>query len=194
MVDQNERSRQTPSDHELYLAFLKGDNSSFDELMIRYGDSLTYYLAGKLGNIEEAEDMMIEAFARIMVKKPKIGEGNFKAYLYKTARHLVSHFHMKRSRYQVFSLDDMDLDPEGGPTPDHTVIDEERRKILNACMDRIDPDMKEALWLYYFEDLSYDEISSVMNINRKKADNLLSRGKQRLKIELEKEGIDNAHI
>ena len=181
------------SDDQLYNAYLLGDGSSFDELMIRYGDSLTYYLAGRLGSLEEAEDMMIEAFARIMVKKPNIREGNFKAYLFKTARNLVAHFHIKRSRYQVFSLDEMELDPEGGTVPDSLVIDEERRKILKICMDRIDPEMKEALWLYYFEDLSYEEISSVMKINRKKTDNLLSRGKQKLKAELEKEGINHAH-
>ena len=43
------------SDDQLYNAFIKGDNSSFDELMVRYGDSLTYYLWGKLGDMQEAE-------------------------------------------------------------------------------------------------------------------------------------------
>ena len=180
-------------DDELYGRFLTGDTGAYDALMLRYGDRLTLYLNGYLYDFQDAEDMMIEAFARIMVKKPKIGEGNFKAYLFKTARNLVAHFHIKRTKYQVFSLDELELDPEGGTVPDSLVIDEERRKILKICMDRIDPEMKEALWLYYFEDLSYDEISSVMKINRKKTDNLLSRGKQRLKAELEKEGIKHAH-
>ena len=69
------------SDDELYNRLLTGDVSSYDDLMIRYGDSLTVYLYGYLHNWHDAEDLMIEAFARILVKKPHIRSGNFKAYL-----------------------------------------------------------------------------------------------------------------
>ena len=60
------------SDHELYSLFLAGDTRAYDELMIRYGDSLTVYLNGYLHDWHDAEDLMIEAFARIMAKKPRI--------------------------------------------------------------------------------------------------------------------------
>ena len=82
------------SDDELYKNFLNGDSSSYDQLMIRYGDSLTFYINGYTHDIQDAEDLMIEAFARIMVKKPRIHEGAFKAYLYKTARNLASRFRL----------------------------------------------------------------------------------------------------
>jgi RNA polymerase sigma-70 factor (ECF subfamily) len=53
--------------------------------------------------------------------------------------------------------------------------------------------MREALWLVYFEDLSYAETAEVMNVSVKKIDNLLSRGKKRLREELEKEGVEHAY-
>ena len=71
-------------DGTLYKRFLAGEQAAYDQLMIRYGDSLTLYLYGYLHDWHAAEDQMIEAFARIMVKRPRIGEGHFKAYLYKT--------------------------------------------------------------------------------------------------------------
>ena len=88
-----------PSDHELYSLFLAGDTRAYDELMIRYGDSLTVYLNGYLHDWHDAEDLMIEAFARIMAKKPRIREEGFKAYLYRTARNLASRFSDRRTRH-----------------------------------------------------------------------------------------------
>ena len=60
-------------------------------------------------------------------------------------------------------------------------------------MERIDPMMREALWLIYFEDLSYDDTAKIMKVNQKKIDNLLTRGRKQLKEELEKEGYKHAY-
>ena len=180
------------SDDQLYNAFIKGDNSSFDELMVRYGDSLTYYLWGKLGDMQEAEDMMIESFARIMVKQPRIREGNFKAYLFKVGKNLVSKYFRRSHSRDVFSLEEMYQELAESSFLEDRVLDDERDRILHLCLERIDPMMREALWLVYFEDLSYAETAEVMNVNVKKIDNLLSRGKKQLREELEKEGLDHA--
>ena len=53
--------------------------------------------------------------------------------------------------------------------------------------------MKEALWLFYFEDLSYAEAADIMGIRTKQFDHLLSRGKEEMRRELMKEGVDNAN-
>ncbi|MCR4727514.1 MAG: hypothetical protein K5796_02515 [Lachnospiraceae bacterium] len=96
------------TDFELYNLYLSGDSASYDELMIRYGDALTVYLNGYVHNLQDAEDLMIEVFARIMAKKPSIRDGGFKAYLYKTARNLATRFHIRKSRMETFSLDSME--------------------------------------------------------------------------------------
>ena len=180
-------------DDALYRRYLSGDNAAYDKLMIRYGDSLTFFLYGYLHNWQDAEDPMIEAFARIMVKKPKIGEGAFKAYLYRTARNLASRFHANKYRRQEFSLEDLE-----GEIPDRLLTEEqvqkqEKKEILHLCLKRIDPQFREALWLVYFEDMNYEQAADVMNVNKKKIDNLLMRGKKHLKEELGKEGITHAY-
>ena len=43
-----------------------------------------------------------------MVKKPKIKDGNFKAYLFRVAHNLVAHLYKKEKRLEVFSLDDFE--------------------------------------------------------------------------------------
>lgn len=181
------------SDDELYSRFINGDVSAYDELMIRHGDGLVLYLNGYLHNWQDSEDLMIEAFARIMVKKPRIRDDKFKAYLYKTARNLAARFHERGKRADVFSLNGMENEISDHRHPDQNLQAEEQKRILHLCMERIDPEMAEALWLVYFEDMSYAQAGMVMNVNTKKIDHLLDKGKKRLRAELEKEGISNAY-
>lgn len=181
------------TDHALYCRFLAGETASYDELMVRYGDCLTYYLHGYLHDWQDAEDLMIEAFARIMVKKPKISDGRFKAYLFKTARNLALRFRVRKSRIQTFGLEELHQDLTGSALMEEKFQSDERHRALHRCMGRIDPAAREALWLVFFEDMSYSEAASVMGVNQKKIDNLLFRGKQVLKQELGKEGIHHAY-
>ena len=201
------------SDDVLYRQYLKGDTVSYDELMIRYGDRLTFYLHGYLHDINDAEDLMIEAFARIMAKKPRIGEGAFKAYLFKTARNLALRHQERSRRLNVFSIDGLDSElaesvlatgtmvsgPTGtGPAGKGSPVEEdigleERKQVLHMCLDRIEPELKEAMWLIYFEDLSYAQAASIMKVNSKRIDHLLQRGKRQMREELVKEGVTNAY-
>ena len=181
------------NDDTLYRLFLSGETSAYDELMIRYGDNLTFFLCGYLRSLQDAEDLMIEAFARIMVKKPRIREGGFKAYLFKTARNLAARLHSRSGRAGIFSLEGMEKEIAAGLSPEGSLQDQERTRILHLCLERIDPQMREALWLVYFEDLSYADASAVMGVNRKRVDKLLQKGKTMMRTELAKEGITNAH-
>lgn len=181
------------SDSELYKLFLSGNQSAYDELMLRHGDSLTVYLNGYLHNWQDSEDLMIDAFARIMVKRPAIREGGFKVYLYKTARNLATRFHFYRAKNKVFSLDDLENDPDEGEPLEKVFQEKENNRILYLCLERIDPELKEALYLIYFENMTYEEASNVMKVSRKRIDKLLQRGKKCMREELGKEGITNAH-
>ena len=71
------------SDITLYQRFLSGDDSGLQRLMERYGNSLTLYIDGYLHDIHEAEDLMIEAFAYFVAKRPRLRDNGFRAYLYK---------------------------------------------------------------------------------------------------------------
>ena len=181
------------TDDELYRRFRGGDTSAYDELMIRLGDSLILYLNGYLHNWHDSEDLMIEAFARIMVKKPLIGDGKFRSYLYRTARNLASRFHARSTRAEVFSLDGFEEQLPDQKQIEEKLQKEETKKILQLCMEGIDSQTREALWLVYVEDMSYAQAAMVMGISTKKIDHLLDRGKKRLRKELEKEGVSHAH-
>ena len=156
---------QGKSDDALYGAFLSGNN--------RY-----------LQSLQDTEDMMIEAFARIMVRKPMI-RGSFKAYLYQTARNSAVRLYRKKRRTEVFSLDGLERELADVRRTEDDLRDRERDQALHRCMARLEPQLREVIWLKYFENMSYEDAAKVTGVSKKRVDNLLQRGKEQLK----KEGI-----
>lgn len=67
-------------DESLYRQYLNGDDAGLEALMKKYGDSLTLYIDGYLHDIHEAEELMLDVFAYLFTKKPRIRDGGFKAY------------------------------------------------------------------------------------------------------------------
>ena len=91
------------NDAEAYRCCLAGDEAGLRELMERYGNPLTLYIDGYLHDVHESEDLMIEVFAYLLTKKPRIRDGGLKAYLYQSARHsALRHRHRLR---RCFSLE-----------------------------------------------------------------------------------------
>ena len=59
-------------DETLYRAYIDGDSAGLTLLMERYGNKLTFYINGYLHDLHDSEDLMIEAFAYLLAKKPNI--------------------------------------------------------------------------------------------------------------------------
>ena len=178
------------SDEELYRQYISGDETGLDELMKKYGDPLILYINGYLHDVHEAEDLMIEAFSYLFTKKPRIRDGGLKAYLYKTARNMALR-HKSRLR-PSFNLDTLAEERESELLVEEVVQTAEKHHILHLCMEQLNPDYREALYLIYFEDMSYQEAGEVLHKSVKQITNIVYRGKQNLRGLLEKEGISDA--
>jgi len=181
------------SDSELYRQFFEGDTTAYDKLMIRYADNLTCYLKGFLNSMEDAEDLMIEAFSVIMAKKPRIKEGNFKAYLFKVGHNLVSRHYKKSKRLEVFSLSDIDEEMPDGENFESRILKDEKEKALHRSIERLAPELREAIWLIYFEKMTYENAAEIIGTSKIKLNHTLEKARQILKQELEKEGIEDAY-
>ena len=75
---------------------------------------------------------------------------------------------------------------------EEVVRTKERNQILHLCMDELNPDYREALYLTYFEGMSYQQAAEVMGKSVKQITNMVYRGKERLRGLLKREGITNA--
>ena len=179
-------------DDQLYQQFIAGDASAFDELILRYAGRLVLYLNGLTHSMQDAEDLAIETFSAILVKRPKIRQGCFQAYVYKAARNRAARLHALKIRTKTFSIDDAQTEQILTARPEDTFLRDERRQAVRRCLNRIQPEPRDALWLVYCEEMRYAEAAAVLGVNEKKIHNWLTRGKQLLKAELEKERITGA--
>ena len=160
--------------------------------MEKYGDALTLYINGYIRDIHEAEDLMIEAFSLIFAKeRPLAGEGSFKAYLFKTARHLALR-HMRKRRFAFLRLDELEFEPQSSALADTELLRCERDRQLYAALQKLKSEYREALYLVYFADMSYRGAAQAMAKSEQQITKLIYRGKQSLKTILEREGYVSA--
>lgn len=177
-------------DEALYRQYLSGDDEGLNALMKKYGDPLTLYIDGYLHDVHESEELMLDVFAYLFTKKPRIRDGGLKAYLYKAARHMA--LRHKSKRKPLFSLDALTNEPDGRLLTEEIIRTEERNRILHFCMSEMNPDYREVLYLTYFEDMSYAQAAEVTGKTVKQITNMVYRGKESLRRLLEREGITNA--
>ncbi len=180
------------SDETAYRRYLDGEEKAADLLVERYGDALTLYITGYIKDIHEAEDLMIEAFSQLFAKeRPIEGVGSFKAYLYKIARHLALR-HKQKHRLAFLCLDELDFEPRSDSLVETALLRSERDRQLYDALEKLKAEYREALYLVYFEDMSYRDAATVMNKSESQITKLVYRGKQSLKVILEQEGFTYA--
>ncbi len=183
-----------PTDEALYRRYLDGEDSAANLLVEKYGDALTLYIHGYIRDIHEAEDLMIEAFAQVFAReRPIRGDGSYRAYLYKTARHLALRHCKRQTRRLLFQrLDDLEFEPQSDALTDTELLRSERRRQLYAALEQLRPEYREALYFVYFEDMRYRDAAAIMGKSEQQITNLVHRGKQSLRTILEREGFDYA--
>lgn len=174
------------SDETAYRKYLAGDEAAAQLLVERYGDALTLYINGVLGDIHEAEDLMIEAFAHIFARERPIQDGCFKAYLYKTGRNLA--LRCKTRRRFFLPLEELPFE-----LPDEVLLGASQHLCGLPVAQFFKIDQKKCLPVFLFEFAQCGVQLLVLFVLERSSlgqqvTNLVYRGKQQLKQLLEQEG------
>ncbi|MFQ9752187.1 MAG: RNA polymerase sigma factor [Coprococcus sp.] len=88
-------------------------------------------------------------------------------------------------------LDELDFEPRSTPCRDGYARSERDRQLYDA-LEKLKAEYREALYLVYFEDMSYRNAATVMNKSESQITKLVYRGKQSLKVILDQEGFTYA--
>ena len=91
------------TDEELYARFLCGEDDGLRELMDRHMNRLTLFCFTFLHSVTEAEEMALDAFAVVALRKSLWRGGSFQGWLYRIARNLSI------SRYRTLRMNQMNL-------------------------------------------------------------------------------------
>lgn len=178
-------------DEVLYAEFLvTGDNNAFRNLLERHRESLTLFVFSIIHNIDDAEDIMLDAFSVVASGTVKFkGKSRFKTWLFAIGRNLALK-HLKKNRFLLIPIDDeMAEKASDAPLPDEELLKTERDRKLYEAMSKLNSDYRQALTLHFFEGMDTEQIAVVMGKNKKQIYNLIDRGKESLKSKLFEMGL-----
>lgn len=173
------------TDEQIVSAILNGDKDLYREIIRRYEKKLSHYLLKFLSDRDDMEDILQVVF--IKVYKNLYGfdvSKKFSSWIYRIAHNEAVNYLKKRKNGRI-SLDDVEYklidekaDIKG--EADRIFLKEDIEKVLNE----MDIKYKEPLVLFYFENMSYDEISDILRIPKNTVGTLIMRGKNSIKSKL----------
>jgi RNA polymerase sigma-70 factor (ECF subfamily) len=174
------------SDEELILDIISKDKELYVEIIKRYQEKLSHYLRKFMSNSDEIEDVLqvvfIKAYRNLNGFDPK---RKFSSWIYRIA-HNEAINHLRKYKNIKVCLDDveykiLDENINIGEDIDRSILRGEIESIISI----LDMKYKEPLFLFYFEDKSYEEISDILRMPKSTVGTLISRGKKLIKDELE---------
>lgn len=170
-----------------YRRYLEGDESAFDEIMIELFDNLVFFINRYVHDLHTAEDLAVEAFSELIVHKQRYNfRVTLKTYLFMIGRSRAL-LYLKRSKHRLNEPLSAAENTASDEDVENNFWQDEKKRLINEAVSALPEDMRIAVHLVYFEDLSYEEAARVMKKNKKQIDNLLYRAKKELRTTLRKE-------
>jgi len=181
------------TDEALYRRYRAEDNDAdLEALLSRHRDGLLLFLFSFVRSAEDAEELLMDTFARLVVDKPAFDSrhpGSFKSWLYAIGRNNAL-MHIRHRKMETVSFEEGI--PSEADIPDVELLRKERNRKLYQAMAAIKPEYRRALTLLYLEEWSHEEIAEAMGLKLKQVYNLMDRGKKSLRKTLEGMGIYDA--
>ena len=161
-------------DEKLITEYLKENNGeAFRTLVFKYTKHIynfVRYLAHRITE-GEAEDITQEIFIKIWKKLPKYKMGqNFKVWLFTVARNTTIDFLRKRKQLNFSDLENEEDDysfaekiPDEELLPDAVLQKMQDSELLLKVLEKLKFDYQTVLTLHYQEEMTFDEISKILN-------------------------------
>jgi RNA polymerase sigma factor (sigma-70 family) len=167
----------------LWESFRNGDQEAFAALFRQHYETLFRFGNKFTSDTELLEDCIQELFLELWQAKSRTPVLSVKAYLLKSLKYKL----LKAFRQQGKSLQLYD-NGEGYFEWSHESFliekqeNDEKKELVIKALGRLSSRQKEIIYLKYYQNLSYEEVSEIMNINYQVARNLLYQAIKSLKL------------
>ena len=182
-------------DAALMLRAKQGDSGAFTELVEKYKQPVMNLAFRTLRDLTEAEDLAQNVFVQAWKSAPRYEPtAKFSTWLFTIARNLCLNEIRRRTRHPAESLDqtrdDADDQPlyqiedkRVAPAPVAMLRDELVEKV-DAALAILPENQRTALLLCRQEELSYEEIATVLGCSLSATKSLIHRARETLKLKL----------
>lgn len=177
--------RQGDEKH-LWNAFRAGDKQAFTGLYSQYVRTLYNYGRKFSGDQAFVEDCIQDLFVELWKNRTRLGEtDSAKSYLFKSLRRKICRTATHENKHQPEKLRDneynfeVELSVENNLISDQTTL--EQRLYIEKALQTLTKRQQEAIFLRFYENLSYEEVAAVMSLELRSVYNLISKAIDGLK-------------
>lgn len=174
MVANRNISDRAKEDQELVALAIKKDQAAFQKLMTKYKDSIYFMVLKMIRDKNDAEDVTMESFGKAFNNLPKYDpKYAFSTWLFKIATNNCIDF-IRKKRLETTSLDkpisgddgdEMKIDVQSETLdPEEKLVKKQRAVSVRGTIEKLDEKYRHLIKLRYYEEYSYDEIASELDI------------------------------
>ncbi len=174
MEDKPRHTDKAQRDLELVReAMQPGNQKAYTELMRIYRDTIFYMILKMTGHYEDAEDLTIETFGKAFTNIHQYnGNYAFSTWLFKIATNSCIDF-IRRKKKNVLNHDsNEDLDDQDDKfnfivdlmNPEERFIKSQKAEMVRQVVETLKPRYRRLILLRYFEERSYEEIATELDL------------------------------
>lgn len=172
------------TDGEIIGRVCSGETRMFDELVRRYQDQVYAMAARFVGQPADAEDIAQEVFLKAFRGLEAFkGDAKFSTWLYRITFNLCTDW-LRRNRKPgraTLSIDQGTQIPDAGNDVGESILAAEKRTEIRKALDALPERYRTVLTLLYDQELSYDQIGSILEVPTKTVETRLYRARRILR-------------
>ncbi|MES2437016.1 MAG: RNA polymerase sigma factor [Patescibacteria group bacterium] len=189
-------SQEHLSDEQVATLIQEGDKEKFGVLMQRYDKKLSRYGKKFLSQQENIDDIVQDVFISTFQNINNFDPGlKFSSWIYRIAHNAFVNGLKKHQRSFIPNFD-FDTFLSHHVPEDETFNETEHemmKKMIDQGLDELSPKYKEVIILHYLEELSYKELSDILQIPTGTVGIRVKRGKEALRKVYERMNIEKPY-
>jgi RNA polymerase sigma factor (sigma-70 family) len=161
-------------DQQIWKDIIRGDKQAYSGMYVAYYGSFFNYGRKFTEDTRLIEDVIQEVLMWVWMNREKLEHiQSFKSYLYTAFRHAL----FEKIRRSARVSPNVPDEPEFGA--DYLIVQRETdarvRQQLQDALNKLTPRQREAVFLRFYEDLSYEETAAVLHITVKATYKIMAR-------------------
>ncbi|HEX4264796.1 MAG TPA: sigma-70 family RNA polymerase sigma factor [Verrucomicrobiae bacterium] len=174
---------------------ISGEDTALNDLMERHAGPVFGFLCRMVGNEDDANDLAQETFARVFRARANFRlNDKFSTWLYAIAANLARNHFRWRARHPNISLETEadepghkleNILPANDTPPNEQALAVERASVVRTEVSRLPEDLREAIVLCEWEEMSMAEAAAILETTPKAVESRLYRARKILRERLE---------
>jgi RNA polymerase sigma factor (sigma-70 family) len=166
-------SDKAMEDFRLIDMAVEGDDSAYAKLLQRYKRPVYHMVLKMVRNIDDAEDLTIESFAKAFKSLHRFKKDfTFSTWLFRIATNNTIDF-IRKKKLNTLSIENTFTDDDGQSVsidvedenldPQEETIKAQKAEIMQLFVDKLPSKYQKLVRLRYFHELSYEEIAEELD-------------------------------